>query len=79
MFFDAMLASIKMPAAALCLSSIPRCVQAANNSPVQVQLSPSKSKPAGFISRLCGSKRESEDASVPGKKWVQVFDHNGIK
>ena len=54
-------------------------VQAANNSPVVGHGSPRKHKQAGFISRLCGHGKESEDAHVPGKKWVQVFDHTGAK
>ena len=41
--------------------------------------SPRKQKQAGFISRLCGTDKKSEDADVPGKKWVQVFDHTGAK
>lgn len=44
-----------------------------------VQGSPRKQKQAGFISRLCGTDKKSEDADVPGKKWVQVFDHTGAK
>ena len=55
------------------------CVQAANNTPPVGHGSPRKQKQAGFISRLCGNGKESEDAHVPGKKWVQVFDHTGAK
>ncbi len=54
-------------------------VQAANNTPLVGHGSPRKQKQAGFISRLCGHGKESEDAHVPGKKWVQVFDHTGAK
>jgi len=54
-------------------------VQAAHNSPLLGHGSPRKQKQAGFISRLCGGSKESEDAHVPGKKWVQVFDHTGAK
>lgn len=55
------------------------CLQAAHNSPAQGHGSPRKQKQAGFISRLCGRSSQSEDAHVPGKKWVQVFDHAGAK
>jgi len=54
-------------------------VQAANNTPLLGHGSPRKQKQAGLISRLCGHGKESEDAHVPGKKWVQVFDHTGAK
>ena len=54
-------------------------VQAADNTPLLGHGSPRKQKQAGFISRLCGHGKESEDAHVPGKKWVQVFDHTGAK
>ena len=54
-------------------------MQAANNTPLVGNGSPRKQKQAGFISRLCGHGKESEDAHVPGKKWVQVFDHTGAK
>lgn len=54
-------------------------VQAANNMPLVGHGSPRKQKQAGFIGRLCGHGKESEDAHVPGKKWVQVFDHTGAK
>ncbi|DBB16594.1 TPA: hypothetical protein ACH3X3_014851 [Trebouxia sp. C0006] len=54
-------------------------LQAANNTPLVGHGSPRKQKQAGFISRLCGHGKESEDAHVPGKKWVQVFDHTGAK
>ncbi|KAL3142941.1 hypothetical protein ABBQ38_003227 [Trebouxia sp. C0009 RCD-2024] len=54
-------------------------LQAAHNSPAQGHGSPRKQKQAGFISRLCGRSSQYEDAHVPGKKWVQVFDHAGAK
>ena len=54
-------------------------MQAAHNSPAQGHGSPRKQKQAGFISRLCGRSSQYEDAHVPGKKWVQVFDHAGAK
>ena len=54
-------------------------VQAANNSPMVGPGTQRKHKQAGFISRLCGYAKESEDANVPGKKWVQVFDANKAK
>ena len=54
-------------------------MQAAHNSPAQGHGSPRKQKQAGFISRLCGRSSQTEDAHVPGKKWVQVFDHAGAK
>ena len=54
-------------------------MQAAHNSPAQGHGSPRKQKQAGIISRLCGRSSQTEDAHVPGKKWVQVFDHAGAK
>ena len=54
-------------------------MQAAHNTPLLAHGSPSKRKQAGFLSRLVGCDKKSEDADVPGKKWVQVFDHTGAK